>query len=293
MNKAGFLYFFPTPKDGTGKIELSDLESLGLGYAFTSKNITRCEVAKNGPDGGSGVILADGVRVGAQDCRVNVAEQVWRQIPKMEVWVGFWKSKRPRPDDLLRPDALKQGYPITMANGEMWSAPIARGLSEYQLSEERKKEIVDSGDTESTVVDDDGNMFILIDYCPIPKGMDMDDDGGWSGGKILPQYQSLYDMALTHWSYMCGEEVDGEVSFDYNARADAAVRALQANYFVGKAEVALLGIFDEKCVSEVLDALVDSPVIRAWHKKKASLPVLDGSGSSDGTTEETDTTDPA
>lgn len=294
MNEAGFVYYFPDQPGKTNKIELSDLESLGLGYAFTSKNITRCEVAKNGPDDGSGVILADGARVGAADCRVNCDAQVWRKIPKMNVWVGFWKNKRPRPDDLIRPDALKLGYPITMANGESWFAPLARGLSEYQLSEESKNSVIEAGDTQGTITDDDGNMSLLTPYCPMPKGMDLDDEGEWSGGQILPQYQDLYDMALSYWSWKCGEEVDGEaVEFDYNARADASVRALQSNYFVGKAEVALLGLLDENCMDEVLDALVDVPVMRTWSKKKASSQELDGSGSSDGMTEGTDTTDQA
>jgi hypothetical protein len=55
--------------------------------------------------------------------------------------------------------------------------------------------------------------------------------------------------------------------------------SLSTNYKLGKAEVALLGIFSDIAVGGILNALIDWPTFVAWREKKMAL---DGSNTGDG-----------
>ena len=89
---------------------------------------------------------------------------------------------------------------------------------------------------------------------------------------MLPFYQR--DLASGKLSQREAQELLECLFVKMNEFADvndAALLALATNYRVGKAEVVLLGLFDDRATVEILKALIDWPTISAWLKKKGPI----------------------
>ena len=249
---AGFLYFLPGPPSPTP--DQAALANRGLAYAFPRPPVPR---PAGGPEGQAGLILAsadafrDQLRVGYFPDR-----QTWRKIPGGDVYLGFYTAEPPGPSDLARPDATP-GHTVTLGDGAGWTIPLARGID-----------------------DENGAM---VYYQTLPRTTALDEAGRWVAGGYPPKFARLWDLACAWWdtkvSADLAETAEGaRASFDFNGAHDAALLALATNYRVDRAEVAALGLFNPPTVRDILDALIDWPVVLKWMQKKTA-PLTPGPSS--------------
>jgi hypothetical protein len=245
---AGLLYYLPTEDAAhPGHVKIARVRKLGLGYALDRCTASGCQ---KGPDGDSGVIVADSRRVAKIGHYPD--RQTWRRIPGLEAWVGYYTDDRPTPEDLQR-DEMLDGHLVKLADRQAYVAPIARGWS-----------------------DDEENPGW---FHAVPQLQTVDENGDWVAGDVVPRYQRLWQIATRWWDVKTGALADAseddadtdeaaEVSFSFATLNDDAVEALATNYHLGKAEVGLLGLFDTHAAASILDASIDWPTWVAQMKKK-------------------------
>jgi hypothetical protein len=250
---AGFLYFLP----GKKTVRIADLNEAGLGYAFEKPSVASRETLE-GPGGLAGAVAASEKDMG--DARIGYfpEEQTWRKIPGLEAWVGFYTKIPPGPGDLERADALR-GHLVRLGDGREWTAPVARGWS-----------------------DSDPARW----YNALPSVSTLDDQGNWTPGGTSPRYKALWALAESWWDAFCAAQADGAAAQESHAVLafegihNAALYALAANYRLGKAEVALLGLFDDANTVAIMHALIDWPTFKEWVKKNEERAGLNsGAGS--------------
>lgn len=239
--EGGLIYFFP----GAGPtLSPADLEARGLGYAFD--RAPDCRQTGRGPDGGPGLLCSG--QLGGAALSYEASSQRWIEIPgaKAPAWVGIWRdSPPPGPADLARPVQLP-GHRVELADGREWVAPIVRGVAE------------DGGEP--------------IAYCPLPREMQLDEEGRLSPGEITKAYQTLWDAAAAFFDTVAGplEDPAGDAETRIPIDSNAAVELLAANYFLGPAEVVLLGLlrWNGPEAQRILEAAIDLPSWEQLLKKK-------------------------
>lgn len=255
------LYFV----DGSHRLTLEQARQLGLGYAFASGQYVCAEYTAGGPGGDTGCLLGtDSERLGYYRER-----QTWLRMPAIaggKVHVGYWNDARPTPTELAVPEQLR-GTPIKLKDGQDWIVPIARECSE-------------------------GGHWSRV----LPGVLALDDQNQWTSGGIDPKYSRLWEIAESFWRCLFRSQVgqDHTMRFDFPGANDAAVEVLAANYRLGRAEVALLGLFDDQLelAAKVLHKLIDFETFLAWQKKSLAPPILAGSTTSVGAEASPATTDP-
>lgn len=246
---AGLLYYIP---GGERSIDAAALCDRGLGYVFGGPEAGRSTVAgvQAGPfDMGPGVVLADSKHTSA-GVGFHPERQTWRKIPglaKPGAAVGMYTDARPTPSELVRDDGLSQSHPVRLRDGQEYFIPIA---------------------------------------IKLPRATDIGDDGEWRIGEVINTHNTLWTLAQEWFDRIMGSlrrATDGDddgrevAQFKFAELCDGALLALSANYRLGKAEVALLGLFDNNVAKEVLMALIDWPglVAMADEKKTAGSAVVD------------------
>jgi hypothetical protein len=244
----GLLYFLPGEKRS---ITPERVAELGLGYAFEGRHVAND--AFDGPEGKPGAVLvADATRT---KLGFYKDRQTWRPVPGTTAWVGRYTDEPVEPKDLQRRDALR-GHWVTLADGQAWLVPVARGATER-----------------------DGELVCFVE---LPQYTEIDDAGEWVEGAIVPRYAALWDHATAWWDTLRAQGQPAEessdepgdapavpeVKFDFPGLHEAALAALAANYRIGRAEAALLQLFTKQSATSVLKALVDWPTVEEFLKKK-------------------------
>lgn len=244
---AGLLYYLPGAEAAT----LADLQKAGIAHAFDVPGrgelpIMSGRPCEKGPDGSAGVVLADHRVV---EC-IGYFEktQTWRRISD-KAWVGFYTDDPPRPVDLACRAQLA-GHLVQLGDEQRWLIPVARAL------------------------DEDGSGLVFSNA--LPETVTLNEQGDWENGGVVPRYAALWDLATRWWDTLhdaTAETSESQtVAFDFQGGYDAALTALATNYRVGKGETALLGLFNQECCREILNALVDWPTMEAFLKKKRVEP---------------------
>jgi len=229
------LYFVPNVSTSP---TLEQVQEAGLGHAFDTKPASRS--TQSGPSGGLGVLVARD-----SESMLNLDNIEWRQIPGQTGWVGRRKDVATDPVDLARPKQL-DGHLVTLADGNQWLVPVARGF-----------------------VEQDGEQRY---YVAVPKRLHLDEDGKWTDGPVVDAYAPLWALAERWVDYFYRVAEEGEtkedgaktVEFDFSQVVDGAIQALATNYRIGPVEVDLLGLLTFDQAKEVMDALVDSPTLEKW-----------------------------
>lgn len=234
----GLLYYIPNRT----LADCRDPAALGLGHAADGP-ATACEVGRNGPDGGRGVVLAwrqPGELVGV------FPGQTWREVPWLGLWIG-WAGTPPGPEQLARPKQLR-GHWVDLADGRPWLTPVARGWVEEDEQ--------------------------LRWYIALPRRSTCDPAGAWQPGPVVERYAGLwalgerwlpFRLAVATGSLDAAPDI---LPVGYGELHDAAAAALGENYRIGKAECAALGLLTEEAAWAVLDAVCDWPTRLEWLKKK-------------------------
>lgn len=250
---AAFLYYLP----GLNGVDLDGLAAHGLAYAFEAGMAPSVRHVERGPDPQRGIVIAD-ARHAARVGYFGEAEQHWRRVPGSSVngsaaWVGMERAgPAPGPAELQRSRQIS-GHAVEMGDGRHWLCPVARGLA---------------------ALDDGGDG--LSAYCALPTRIDCDESGSWIYGAVDERFDGLWKIACAYFDSIArasaeagaGGTVLGGLSFDFAGRNDAAAAALGANYRIGRAEIGLLGLFNDRSVQQVLGALIDWPTFEAWLQKK-------------------------
>lgn len=253
-----FLYYIPKV---SGPVNPELPRKHGLGYAFERRIVGR-RVMERGPDGDAGLVVA------SSEERIGYFKdkQAWRKVPGTRAWVGMYCDAPPLPADLGREQMLP-GHSVRLGDEQYWTVPVARALAES---------------------DDQ-----LQAFCALPSGVSLDDNGQWTTGEVVPRYRELWKIATDWFDTQYGEgQVDEEnrLTFEFAEVNDAALTALAANYRIGKAEVALLGLFTQQTTFAILQAVIDQPTLDKWVKKKLESGTWNTAG---GEPAEAPTTDPA
>jgi hypothetical protein len=239
---AGFLYFIP---DKTREVKLADIGEIR--YAFDRSLIAR-DVPGTGPSGGSGVIVAD-ESFPSERLGYYPSDQTWRNVPGTPYHVGFYTEDRPVPSNLALARMLP-GHDVSMADGNYWAVPsvIVRKATEDGWPGE----------------------------IALPRSIGMDADGNWTRGDVLPKYAKLPEICGQWWSNLMSsvmaiankDEPSQSVGVKFVDWFNSVATVLQANYRISGTEIAMLGILDEQCASDVMNAAVDWPVVLEYLSKK-------------------------
>lgn len=245
---AGFLHFVECDTadaqalgDGTIRARRA-LRDAGLGDQY-GDSVPITVTGGAGPGGRTGVIVANSRTVDAARVRYTPETQTWLKRPGSGGYCGFFNGDPPTPEDLARDNPL-DGHWVELTDGRQWLCPVARAYHEQ----------------------DDKLAWSLA----LPHQAGIDEKGNWVRTAVVPRFKDLWEAAERWFAALtCGEESDESVSVTFENLYDSALLALRTNYRLDKAEVALLGLFDDRTAANVMNALVDWPTLVAWYKKKA------------------------
>jgi len=239
---AGFVYYLPDKKTN---ITADAIRAAGLGYAFEEKldgtlRMTVRQVSR-GPSGEhAGVVVGDPFRIAPGRIGFYPAEQEWRQLPQSTAWVGYYRDDPPRPDQLWRKEVLP-GHAVELGDGQKWEVPIVRGITEV-----------------------DG---AITPYTPLPRRVDLNEEGAFVPGDVLPCYEGILRGVLTHYDRL----VQAYAKQESKVFCDDQVAAelLTTNYCIGRVEIVVLGLFtwNSHHIMDVLNAAIDLPGFEELQKK--------------------------
>ena len=232
-----FVYFIP----GRGSAGAAALEAFGiaevLGCAAESGPVA------SGPGGAAGTILwaSQGPKPDVEDVAALRWVPQFREDADGEdakrravYYVGVDPEKPPRPDELLKGDAV-EGERIELADGNMWIVPRARMYDEAGFS------------------------------MALPGRLCVDDDGRdeW---RVVERYRRCWDAALAGWNQYVGmaaratADKGGEpapADMTVGEAIGLAADVLGCNYRVGLAELKAIGALSSTNAVEVLRAAAD------------------------------------
>lgn len=240
----GFLYFLPNERSYCPAM----LSQYGLGHAIDPGVSMLHQQVMRGPDNQPGMLL------GASD-RWTQGDVKWsdklrhKPFPKPHAakqaiccWVDG--EPLPTPSDLSRVKQL-EGQALTLADGQSWIIPHARRW-------------------------EDGSYAVRL-----PRTIDVDDDGSFVMGDVLPQYAAIWKHATTYWQQMIDSAVAVQAgesgTFTINNPMQIIVDAIAANYRVSARELGVLQSIDDQLVESVLHILVDYAGMSQLEKKTESV----------------------
>lgn len=180
-----------------------------------------------------------------RDFKWDATQQVWAPVFNFDgpqgCYVGRWNQDTLDPAKLERPRLL-DGHRVTLADGSVWLAAIARGFN----------------------VEDETY------YTPLPQTLQFDGKTGkWAPTKVAKEYRGFLSLAQAYADAHAQAVAADAKTFVFPEIDALAVAALTANYRVSHAE---LGLFDDVYTVTARDALVhcalDFPTIKRWVEKK-------------------------
>jgi hypothetical protein len=197
-----------------------------------------------GPDQQAGTLICAADRLDAGRLKYRREEQYWHLVEaagRPAYWIGTINGEEPAPEDLARNKRIP-GHLVELADGRNWLCPVARGQAAQ-----------------------DGRM---VWYHTLPRTivLDAESDRQWTEGPVVPRYARLWQLAGAYWQARVGSAMPdaaegGEVTFDFQEAAAAAVECLTVNYRLSAVEVSMLALLDTEAPRRILDALIDWPTL--------------------------------
>lgn len=264
---AGILYFIPNANTG----DIGEPSSLPFAYAFEKKSKLSKVQSGTGPDGKSGVIVANPGSVKAPQMRYVADKQTWCNCG--EYYCGVWNDAIPSPEDLARKEQLPGEY-LELADEREWLIPIARRWSINESSQAMEWE------------------------TDIPRTIEIRGQSIFHG-PVIKRYQALWTIANAIYNTRDdGETADELVSLEaerdlmggFYPRAMCAAMIIQENYRVGPVEcTTLLRLLDTSTANRIFDVLTNWNSYR--HMKKKIAELASGQHSCNGQEGSSSTTD--
>lgn len=235
---SGFLYFLP---NATAFCP-ADLVRFGLQHIVDSDDTIERRQIVRGWHGLPGILIGnrrnwpDGVAWSdGLHCRTFPSSHAENQA------VCCWYDI-PKPSGLERSKQLA-GKWLTLADGNKWLCPHARMCV-------------------------DGKLQVTL-----PRTIDIDDDGHYVYGDVLPAYRKIWEHANAYWLGMSAAAENsqgGDVRFQIDNPMQVIVDSLAANYRVSARELGVIGAIDDQLVAEIANVLVDMDGLLALQKKTDS-----------------------
>ena len=249
-----FQYFIPG-KEPEQIQKLEFFHDVQLAYAFDQRFIKRS--TSQGPSGQRGTIVADtttgAIKTELLGCWEDRGQQ-WRKVPGSPCWLGYYPKDLPAPESLRR-ISIVAGR-TEQLGPQHWICPTARGWA----------------------MDDQTDM---IGWAPrLPSRTEIDDNGRWVMGPVLPEYESLLALAHRFWdgfvelmrrSESNGEAADAPLTMSFDEENDACVMCLAHNYRISAVEAVVLGLLNGENRGKILAALVDLQTFMDYSAKKNSV----------------------
>lgn len=239
MTEGSFLYYLPHKKFEGVTAELLQSNPVLAGPFFEhihsprmlKNNLIGGNVLNNGPDGGSGCVIAPQPQGNVdQDPRYDAETQTWQKFG--EHWIGWKTDMLPGPESLRRATML-DGYEVELGDGRVWQAPVIRAFQEKDITWIPRIPMV---------------WGIGRDMTPIAEP--------------LNKYRAAWEMSAKVFASVCGGVPATMLDvFGW------AVECLQLNYRIGSIEASVLQVFNDDTMREVLQASVDVPLLEASEKK--------------------------
>ena len=240
---SGFLYFIEGKKSAPSEI----LDAAGLSHALSPGAVTTCESTK-GPGKKAGTTAAV---AGTEPALVKYApkRQTWAPIENgggPGAWLGYYTEDPPGPMDLLRPDAILDGYAVALeaiGRPDEWFIPRGRIYAE-----------------------DAEHMD-----CDFPQGLKMID--GAIVKNPLPRFRQACLDAERIWAAVMTANSDrpekDRVVLTPAEEFQLAVRILGINYRVSTPEVNALEILTTDSMTQIVKCFVDFPAYFAVEAARA------------------------
>lgn len=260
-----FLYYVPGHQ--ADMISHEQIIKAGIGYVFDKPGDVTCNsLRSSGPDGSSGAIITNPLRIEPGRNQYKPDMQTWIKNESAGYWVGIWNDAKPGPDNLQRRKTLR-GRRLELADEQEWLIPIGCRWSESDNPEQ---------------------WFRLSCALPAPLAFGANDV---FLGKPFERYAQLWAICEIDARRQSGGELtDAEKALVTGVGAVfSAVRVLAANYAINTTEVELLELFSEETPREILDVFCDWETWDDLAEKKTAE--LAGQSSSSGPEETPPTTD--
>ncbi len=113
----------------------------------------------------------------------------------------------------------------------------------------------------------------IIAYSPLPRTLELNDDGKWTPTKIATRFRRWPSWPTTTYQAAmdAATESDGKaevVRFEFPDIDELAIAGLQANYRIGAAELAFFDCYDVPTRARIVSAIMDDEALRQWSQKK-------------------------
>lgn len=235
-----FLYFAPGGEHPITKERAADL---GVGYAFDA-NPASVRIEGRTPTGGPGWLFCRPEAMGELQIAYRGDAQRWKQIQGRDVWLGWYADSPPREASLARLEQ-RDGYQVTLANGEKWRIPILRfflGEAGFQSA--------------------------------LPHYAELDENGEWIAGEVLEDFRELDAIASRLYEGMVESLLDGNRSLPLSGTEllTMAHQLLTTNYYVSDAEISALHLLildpSYRQLHAIARAAMDFDRAEAWAQKK-------------------------
>ena len=223
-----FLYYLP----GKEKLSRSELKASPIGPVIWDvtkteilfqTRVVQVAVRQNGPDGSSGQLIIVTPPSGIPEpFRIGYYrdEQTW--IEAKGCWIGYFNEHLPTPEDLSR-EFLVSGEEHILGDGNVWICPIIRRRG----------------------------------IMALPSSWGVDPKTGDFRAKILPEYDSAWEVARIAWDVIAGRE-----TLKLSQALKLCVDAVGINYRIGPVESSLLQLFDNTNFEKVLGAAIDQQFLQ-------------------------------
>lgn len=238
MTQGSFLYFLPGKSTPDLNRELLAANPILAGPFFDLIHSPRLYATKmmgpnecKGPEGHNGIIIAPAPQVDVGQVPGYFPDrQEWRQFGG--VWIGWEPGMKPGPESLRRGNQLP-GYEVELGDGQIWHAPTIRAFVESPMQFQSK--------------------------LPGVWGVD---DKMQPTREPLEQYLDAWETSGKIWASVFGGAKPLMIDC-----YEWAVHCLKLNYRIGAAETALLKLFTDDTIREVLQAAVDLPLVEEADRK--------------------------
>jgi len=236
----GFLYFLPNERT----FQLPHLAEYGLNHIVDGSALLNQQQVVRGPDGQPGVLIGASDRWDQSDVkwsdRLNHKPFPKPHASKQAVCCWLSDVPLPTPDELARSTQLA-GEVLTLADGRHWLIPHARRWQDAQYT------------------------------IALPRTIDVNDDGGFIYGDVLPQYRKVWEHASRYWQTVLDAAVavsDGSGGeFVYDNPMQLIVDSIAVNYRVSARELGVLQAIDDHMLVPVASVLIDAAGMKQLEKK--------------------------
>jgi len=211
---------------GRRDVSRESVESAGITAVDDLSSVSFCETER-GPDGGAGIIFAVEPKTeGGKLPKVGYypKNQQWSSCNNAKFWLGVSTEHKPTPEDLLKTESIA-GHSVVLADNNLWTVPLARSFPSG------------SALPKALVLGPNGELVV----------------------ESLPEFAKISEIADEVYNSLLGESD----SIDVTKGWDMSIQSLSLNYRLSKWEASALKILSTRNVTEVLEALVDVPSIKA------------------------------